>query len=99
REVQVADNRRVKEAVDVRGGRDLEAGEGLLGDAGAADDVAALKHQDAQAGAGEVAGSHEPVVPGTDQDGVVTRWVLRHWKQILPRARRSTALPRSLLPR
>ena len=82
REVQIADDRRAEEAVDVGGGRDLEAGQDLLGDARAADDVAPLEHEHAQPGAGEVARGHEPVVPGTDHDGVVTRGVLGHWMEI-----------------
>jgi len=77
-QLQVADDRRVEEAVDVGGGGDLEAGERLLGDAGAADDVAPLKDKHAQPGAREVARGHQPVVPGTDHDGVVTRGAQRH---------------------
>ena len=52
-----------------------------------------LEHKHAQPRAGEVARGHEPVVPGTHQDGVVTRWVLRHWTQILPRARLAQGEP------
>ena len=43
REVQVADDLRAEEAVDVRGRRDAEAGEGLLGVASAAEEVAAFE--------------------------------------------------------
>ena len=77
-QLQIADDRRVEEAVDVGGGGDLEAGERLLGDAGAADDVAPLEDEHAQPGAREVARGHQPVVPGTDHDGVVTRGAQRH---------------------
>ena len=48
-QLQVADDLRAEQAVDVGGGGDLEAGEGLLGDARAADDVAPLEDQHALA--------------------------------------------------
>ncbi len=70
---QVADDRRVEEAVDVRGGGDLVAGKRLLGDAGAADDVAPLEHEHTPAGSRQVAGRDQPVVPGADDDRVEAR--------------------------
>ena len=72
-QLQVADDRRMEQAVDVGGGRDLVAGEGLLGDAGAADDIPPLEHQHALPGARQVAGGHQSVVPGADHDRVEVR--------------------------
>jgi hypothetical protein len=50
--------------------------------------VAPLKHQHAQPGAREVARGHQPVVPGTDHDGVVTRGaqakIVPRWAPRLP---------------
>ena len=43
--------------------REREAGHELLGDRGAADEVALLEHQRAQAGLGEVAGVVSPLWP------------------------------------
>ena len=70
-QVQVADDLRVEEAVDVGSGGDLEAGKRLLGDAGAPDDVAPLEDQHAEPGPRQVAGGDQPVVPGSDDDRVV----------------------------
>jgi hypothetical protein len=43
----------------------------LLGDRGAADDGAALEHDGALAGASEIGGRNEAVVPAPDDDRVV----------------------------
>jgi hypothetical protein len=57
---------------DVRAGTavDPHAGPALDGGHRPAEDVVALDHLDGQAGAGQVAGRDQPVVPGTDDDGV-----------------------------
>ena len=47
----------------------------LLGHAGAAEHIAALEHADAQAGAGQVGGGGEAVVPAADDDRVKGRVV------------------------
>ena len=89
-ELQVADDLRVEEAVDVGGGRDLEAWEGLLGHTGAADDVPPLEDHHAQPGTREVARRHEPVVPGADHDGVVTVGCHAGISRSLPVVRRAS---------
>ena len=68
----------MEEAVDVGGGGDLEPGERLLGDAGAAHDVPPLEDEHAKPSAREVARGHQPVVPGADHDGVIPRGAQRH---------------------
>ncbi len=70
-QAQVADDLRAEQAVDVGGRGDLEAGEGFLGDAGAADDVAAFQHEHFPLGPGQIAGGHQAVVAAADDDRVV----------------------------
>ena len=70
-EVEVADDLGAEEAVDVGRGRDLEPGPELLGDAGAAQQVAALEHQRLEAGPGRVGRRDEAVVPAADDDQIV----------------------------
>ena len=71
-EVEVAQDRRRQQAHHVGEHRDLVLrSPRLLGDGGAADDVAALEHDGALAGAGEVGRGDEPVVAAADDDGVV----------------------------
>ena len=70
-EAQVAHDLFAKEAVDVGGRRDAEAGEGLLGHAGPADQVATLEYEDTQPGPGEVARRHQAVVARAHDDRVV----------------------------
>jgi hypothetical protein len=70
---EVADDGLVEEAVDVGSGGDLEPREGLLGHASAPDHVTPLEHEHAQAGPAQIAGGHQTVVTGPDDDGVVPR--------------------------
>ena len=70
REPQVADDLGAHHAGDVGGGRGAEAGGDLLGDAGAADEVAPLEHAHFQPGARQEARGHQAVVPAADDDGV-----------------------------
>jgi hypothetical protein len=43
----------------------------LLGDRHTAISLVALEHQDLEAGAREIAGASEPIMPGPDHDGFV----------------------------
>ena len=70
-EVEVADHLGPEHARDVGGRRGAAAGGDLLGDAAAADDLAPLEHEGAEARAGEVGGRGQAVVAGTHDDGVV----------------------------
>src|SRR5205823_1921865 len=70
-QLQVADDLGSEQAVHVSGGRDLEPGPELLGDAGAADDVPPLEHQYRHPGPRKVRGGDEAVVAGPDDDDVV----------------------------
>jgi hypothetical protein len=72
-QIEVADNLGPEEAVDVCCCRNLEAGPQLLGDAGAAQNLSALQHQDLDTGFGQVRGSHKTVVTAADNDEVVRR--------------------------
>src|SRR5262249_21777908 len=69
---QIADDFLAKQAVDVRGRGNLEAGKSFLGDAAAADERPPLQHEHLPPGASKIAGGHQPIVAGTDDDGVVT---------------------------
>ena len=70
---QVAPDRGAQHAQHVGAGRGAVARGELLGDAGAADDVAPFEHERAQAGAREVEGRDQAVVPAADDDRVVAR--------------------------
>jgi hypothetical protein len=70
-QAQIADDLGAEEAVDVGGRGDFETGENLFGDAGTADDVAALEHEHLPACLREVARGHEAVVAAADDDRVV----------------------------
>ena len=59
------------ERENIGAGRELEAGDRLLGDGRAADLVVALEDADIEPGAGQVAGGHKPVMTRTDDDRVV----------------------------
>ena len=67
---ELVDHQRVQEPGEVGAGRDRVAGPRLLERARAADLLAALEHEYAAAGAGEVGGRGQPVVAGADDDGV-----------------------------
>ena len=72
---EVADDLRPQQADDVASDAEAEAGEDLLGDRGATEDVAPLEDEGPQAGPGEVRGADQAVVATADDDGVVA---LRH---------------------
>ena len=67
---QLLDDQRVQQPGEVGAGRDRVARPGLLERARAADLVAALEHEHAAPGAGEVGGGGEAVVAGADDDRV-----------------------------
>jgi DHA2 family methylenomycin A resistance protein-like MFS transporter len=71
-QAQVGDDARLEHRHDVRGARHAVAGPDLLGDARAAEDLAALEHADVEAGAGQIGGGGQAVVAAADDDGVVT---------------------------
>jgi hypothetical protein len=70
---QVADHLGLEQRDDVGRARDAMTRPDLLGHARAAEDVAALEHADAQAGAREIARRGQPVVAAADDDGVEVR--------------------------
>src|SRR6266542_2686329 len=72
-ELQLADDFRAKEAVDVAGGGNFKAGPQCLGDDATADEFAAFEDEDSAPGAGQVGGGHQAVVAGPDDDGIVFR--------------------------
>lgn len=59
-----------EEAVEVAAASELEAGDDLLSDGGAADDVAALEDGDGEAGSGKVSRGDQAVVAGADDQRV-----------------------------
>ena len=67
---ELLDHERVQQPGEVGAGRDREARPRLLERARAADLVAALEHEHAAPGAGEVGGGGQPVVARADDDGV-----------------------------
>jgi hypothetical protein len=69
-ELEVGDDAGVQQADHVGAARHAVARPQLLGDAGAAEDVAALEHAHAPAREGEVRGGGQPVVSAADDDGV-----------------------------
>jgi hypothetical protein len=71
RKVELLDDFRPKEAHHVGAHGELESREDFLGDRGAAQDVAALEHQDLPAGARQVGGVDQAVVAAADDDDVV----------------------------
>jgi MFS transporter len=71
-QAQVGDDLRLEHRDDVRRARDAIAGPELLGDARAAEHVAALEHADVEPRAGQVGGRGERVVAPADDDGTVT---------------------------
>ena len=70
-ELQVLDDLRPEERERVRERREPEAGTQLLGDGGAADEVAPLEDQGPQARLREIGAVDEAVVAAADDDGVV----------------------------
>jgi hypothetical protein len=72
-QAQVAHHLRLEHRDDVGRARDAVAGPQLLGDAGAAEDVAALEDAHAHAGAREVRARGQPVVAAADDDRVEAR--------------------------
>ena len=72
RQVELADDLRPQQRHDVRADGELEAGEDLFGDRGAADHVPALEHEHLASRAREIRGSGEAVVPAADDDHVGT---------------------------
>ena len=71
-ELELLDDELVEQADDVGAGADDEVGvvERALERAGAAEPLAALEHEDALAGLGEVGGGGEAVVAAADDDRV-----------------------------
>ena len=69
-QAQVRDDLRLEHRDDVRRARNAVAGPQLLGDARAAEHVAALEHADVEARTGEIGGRREPVVTASDDDGI-----------------------------
>src|SRR6266851_9137471 len=61
-ELQIADNFRTKEAIDVAGGGDFKAGPDFLSNDAAADEFTALEDEDFPPCASEVSGSHEAIM-------------------------------------
>ena len=70
-QLKFGDDLGTQQAGDEGARRPLGAGDQLLGDAGAAHEVARLEHQHRLACAGQVVGGDEAVVAGADDDGVV----------------------------
>ena len=70
-ELELADDLGPQQAHDVARDAEPEAREDLLGDRGAAEDVALLEDERAQAGPGEVGGADEAVVAAADDHRVV----------------------------
>ena len=73
RQLEVGHDLRLEHRDHVGGARDALAGPQLLGHARAAEDVARLEDAHAQAGARQVGGGGEAVVPAADDDRVVVR--------------------------
>ena len=67
-ELQIVDHLALQQVADVGAGGDAEAREQLLGDAGSADEAAPFQHQHVSAGAGQVEGGHQAVVPAAHHD-------------------------------
>src|SRR5919107_3357726 len=72
-QVEIADDLRTEKAVHVRGGRNLEAGPQLLGNARAAQNLPALQYQDLDSGTSEVGSGDQSVVAAADDDQIVCR--------------------------
>jgi hypothetical protein len=70
-EVEVADDLGPEHRGDVGRRRRAASRRDLLGDARAADDLAALEDDRAEPGAREIGGGNEPVVPAADDDRIV----------------------------
>ena len=70
-ELQVPDDLRAQQAVDVRRGGHLEPGPQLFRDARPTDQLAPLEHQHPHPRAREIGRRHEAVVAGPDDDDVV----------------------------
>ena len=75
--------------------RHADAGGELLGHRGAADPVAGLEDQDAQAARGEVRGGRQAVVAGADDDRVVAAAGGRRRRHVRPPSGRGPAGPRA----
>src|SRR5690606_18698164 len=71
REFQLADDLGPQQRHDVRADRELEAGEDLFGDRGAAEHMAPFEHQHLPPGPPQVRGRRQPVMATADDDGVV----------------------------
>jgi len=70
-EAQITDDLGAQHAGDIRGGGSAAARGDFLGDAAAADDVAALEDKGGESGTGQVGGRGQPIVPSADDNGVV----------------------------
>ena len=70
RKIEVADDARAQQADDVRADAEAEPGIDLLGHRRAADALATLEDENVEAGAGEVGGAHQAVVPAAHDDRV-----------------------------
>ena len=69
-ELEVVDYPVLQQVADVGAGGEPVSREKLLGDAGPAEQVAPFEKQDVEAGAGEVAGGDQAVVPAPEDYGV-----------------------------
>ena len=70
-EIEVLYDVRPQKAEGIREGREPEAGPQLLGDRGAADQVALFEDQGPEAPSSQVGAVHQPVVDAADHDRVV----------------------------
>ena len=71
RQIELADDLGPQQRDDVRADGELEAGEHLLGDRGAAEHVPPLEHEHLPPGAREIGRVDEAVVAAADDDRVV----------------------------
>src|ERR1041384_2102038 len=69
-ELEFANDLRLKQTAQVRERRDFVTRPDLLGHRCAADHGATLDHHDFQPSASEIRGGHEPVMPGSNHNGI-----------------------------
>jgi hypothetical protein len=77
RQRELPDDLGAEQRDDVRGHAEPKAGEHFLGHRRPAEKVAPFEHDDLEAGTREVRRRHQPVVPATDDHGVVRRTIGR----------------------
>lgn len=86
-QLEIAHDALLHQADQVRRGRDPVARKDLFGHARAADQPSPFQHQDVPACPGEVAGRHQPVVSGADDDRVIHATRLRDYPGMHDRSR------------